>query len=411
MTETQRRLTISVPEPAARPGAEPDFSALRIPEPDASQRPPVDAAALDMRDLAYGLVRVLDDEGEAQGEWAPDLSEATLKRGLRAMMKTRAFDNRMLMAQRKGKTSFYMQCTGEEAIACAQQLVLNKGDMSFPTYRQQGLLVTQDISLERLMCQIFNNTGDPLEGRQLPILYSEKEYGHFSLSGNVATQFVQAVGWAMASGMMGDTKIASAWIGDGSTAESDFYAGLLFASVYKAPVVLNVVNNQWAISTFQGIAGAGAATFASRGAGFDIPSIRVDGNDFLAVYAVSQWAAERARMDLGPTLIEWFTYRAAAHSTSDDPTRYRPAEESSQWPLGDPIERLKTHMISKGMWSEQAHAQLDAELTDEVRDAYKRAEAQGTLEDATHLHGKAMFEHVYADPPRRLIRQRQESGI
>jgi len=117
----------------------------------------------------------------------------------------------------------------------------------------------------------------------------------------------------MASAIKGDSKIASAWIGDGSTAESDFHAALVFASVYKPPVVMNIVNNQWAISSFQGFAGGEAANFACRGHGFNIPSLRVDGNDFLAVYAASQWAIERARNNYGPTIIEWLTYRTAAH--------------------------------------------------------------------------------------------------
>ena len=187
-----------------------------------------------------------------------------------------------------------------------------------------------------MMCQIYSNEQDPLKGRQLPVLYSSKEDGFFSISGNLATQFIQAVGWAMASAIKHDTKIAAGWIGDGSTAESDFHAALVFASTYKAPVVLNIVNNQWAISTFQGIARGGSGTFAARGLGFGIPALRVDGNDYLAVHAVARWAAERARRNLGPTLIEYVTYRVGAHSTSDDPAAYRPKTESDAWPLGDP---------------------------------------------------------------------------
>ena len=198
-----------------------------------------------------------------------------------------------------------------------------------------------------MMCQIYSNSRDPMKGRQLPVMYSSKAHGFFSISGNLGTQYPQAVGWAMASAIKGDTRIAAGWIGDGSTAESDFHSALVFASTYKAPVVLNIVNNQWAISTFQGIARGGSGTFAARGHGFGIPSLRVDGNDYPAVYAVAKWAVERARRNLGPTLIEYVTYRAAAHSTSDDPSAYRPKEESEAWPLGDPIERLKNHLIVK----------------------------------------------------------------
>lgn len=167
--------------------------------------------------------------------------------------------------------------------------------MCFPTYRQQSILMARDVSLVEMICQLLSNERDPLKGRQLPIMYSVREAGFFTISGNLATQFVQAVGWAMASAIKGDTKIASAWIGDGATAESDFHTALTFAHVYRAPVILNVVNNQWAISTFQAIAGGESTTFAGRGVGCGIASLRVDGNDFVAVYAASRWAAERAR--------------------------------------------------------------------------------------------------------------------
>ncbi len=127
-----------------------------------------------------------------------------------------------------------------------------------------------------MMCQVYSNAGDPVRGRQLPVFYSSRKHGFFSISGNLATQYIQAVGWAMASAISNDRQIAAAWIGDGSTAENDFHAALVFASTYKAPVVLNIVNNQWAISTFQGIAKGGSGTFAARGHGFSIPALRVE---------------------------------------------------------------------------------------------------------------------------------------
>lgn len=257
--------------------------------------------------------------------------------------------------------------------------------------------------------QILSNAKDPLKGRQLPILYSVRDYGFFTVSGNLGTQFVQAVGWAMASAIKGDTKIAAAWIGDGSTAESDFHAALVNASVYKPPVVLNVVNNQWAISSFQGIAGGNSATFAERAHGYGIPSLRVDGNDYLAVYAVSRWAIERARRGHGPTLIEWVTYRVAPHSTSDDPSKYRPKEESTAWPLGDPILRLKNYMIKRGLWSEERQVQSETEFDEEVRTATKEAESHGTM--GSGASPKEMFECVFEEMPPHLREQRQKMGV
>jgi 2-oxoisovalerate dehydrogenase E1 component alpha subunit len=318
----------------------------------------------------------------------------------------------MLVAQRQKKISFYMQCLGEEAIATAHALALEPGDMCFPTYRQQGLLLARDdVSMVDMMCQLMSNQRDPVRGRQLPVMYSYKRYGFFSISGNLATQFIQAVGWGMASAIKGDTKIASAWIGDGATAEADFHTALTFAHVYRAPVILNVVNNQWAISMFQAIAGGEATTFAARGIGCGIASLRVDGNDFLAVLAASRWAAERARSNLGPTLIEWITYRGGAHSTSDDPSRYRPADDWQHFPLGDPVARLKQHLIAIGEWSDSDHDAATKEIEAEVLAAQKEAERHGTLLDGHIPPIESMFQDVYKDMPPHLKRQREQAGV
>jgi len=271
-------------------------------------------------------------------------------------------------------------------------------------------LIASRYPLFKMMNQIFSNDEDPLHGRQLPVMYSSKEHGFFSISGNLGTQFVQSVGWAMASAISGDTRIAAGWIGDGSTAESDFHAALVFASTYKAPVVLNIVNNQWAISTFQGIAKGASSTFAARGHGFGIPALRVDGNDYLAVHAVASWAVERARRNLGPTLIEYVTYRAGGHSTSDDPSAYRAQKESEAWPLGDPVLRLKSHLIRRGVWSDDRHRQAETEVLDEVMGAQKAAEAIGTLVSGHTPSPRDMFEDVFAEMPPHLVRQRQEAG-
>lgn len=404
-------LRLHVPEPSGRPGHPTDFSYLRLSGAGEVRKPPVQVLPIDTRDLAYSLVRVLDDEGRAVGPWVPDIAAQTVRAGLRAMMKTRIFDARMLIAQRQKKISFYMQCLGEEAIGTAQALALNIDDMCFPTYRQQSLLMAREVPLVNLICQLMSNEHDPLKGRQLPVMYSIREAGFFSISGNLATQYIQAVGWAMACAIKGDTKIASAWIGDGATAEADFDTALTFAHVYRAPVILNVVNNQWAISTFQTIAGGENTTFAARGVGCGIASLRVDGNDFLAAYAASKWASERARSNLGPTLIEWVTYRAGPHSTSDDPSKYRPADDWAHFPLGDPIARLKQYLIGIGAWSEQEHDDTQKELEAEVIAAQKEAEQYGTMTNGHVFSPAEMFEDVYKDMPEHLRIQRRQLGI
>lgn len=403
-------LDLHIPEPLARPGEAPRFDHVAIPAAGATRRPAVEAPEADMRDLPYGMVRVLDEAGRAVGPWVPRIDPELLRRGLRAMVETRIFEDRMFRAHRQGKTSFFMKSTGEEAIGVAQSMTLAPDDMCFPTYRVQGWLIARDYPIVDMIHQIYSNERDPLKGRQLPILYSARDYGFYSLSGNVGSRFGHAVGWAMASAYMKDHRIALGYIGEGSTAEGDFHEALTFAAVYRAPVILAVTNNQWAISSFSGIAGAEQSPFAARAIGYGLPGLRVDGNDYLAVIAATEWAAERARTNRGATLIEFVTYRVAGHSTSDDPTKYRPSDEPVHWPLGDPVERLKQHLIALGEWSEARHGQLQAELTEAVRAAQREAEAVGTLGNSKPST-REMFEGVFKEPDWRVIEQRREFGI
>ena len=405
------RLTLNIPEPKCRPGDTVDFSYLKVPPAGSAPRPAIDIAPECTLELMRGLIRVLDEEGHAVGPWNPGLAPEVLRRGLYYMLLTRAYDDRMYRVQRQGKTSFYMRSTGEEAVGVAQGMAFDRRDMLFPAYRQQGMLIARDWPIVDMMCQVYSNSRDRLKGRQMPVFYSSKEAGWFSISGNVGTQFPQAVGWAMASALKNDSRIAASWIGDGSTAEGDFHYALTFASVFRAPVVLNVVNNQWAISCFQGFAGAEGATFASRAFGYGLPGLRVDGNDFLAVYAATQWAAERARKNLGATVIEFFTYRAGPHSTSDDPTKYRAREEVERWPLGDPIERLRQHLTVLGEWSDEKHTALIEQAQEKVREAGKEAESYGTLGKGPTPPASSMFEDVFEEMPWNLRRQRQKLGV
>jgi 2-oxoisovalerate dehydrogenase E1 component alpha subunit len=396
-----------VPEPAFRPGDTSDFSSLNIPAAGEAPRPDTGVAASETHPLTTDLVRVLGDDGKAVGAWDPKLDPETLRKMLRDMVTVRIFDDRMYRAQRQGKTSFYMKATGEEAIAVAAAAALDRDDMHFPTYRQQGLLIARGYPLIEMMNQIYSNRGDKLKGRQLPIMYSDKAHGFFSISGNLGTQFPQAVGWAMAAAIKSDSRIAMGWIGDGATAEGDFHSAMTFAAVYNVPVVLAVVNNQWAISSFSGIAGAERATFAQRAVGYGIAGLRVDGNDALAVHAAVQWAAERARSNNGPTLIEFFTYRAEGHSTSDDPSGYRPAGEAKAWPLGDPIERLKAHLVGLEEWDNERHVAMTAECDAAVRAAQKESEKLGILPQQGKDDIGSMFDDVYADVPWHLAEQRE----
>jgi 2-oxoisovalerate dehydrogenase E1 component alpha subunit len=401
-------LRLRIPEPAR--GHQPADRVRFISKAGEMKKPALDEKVERVALMRKQLLRVLDDGGAAVGEWAPDLAVADKLTGLRNMMLVRSFDARLLRAHRQGKISFYIQSLGEEAIACAQQRALRRGDMHFPTYRQQGLLISSGYPIVEMMNQVLSNEHDPLKGRQLPVLYSSKAHGFFSISGNLATQYIQAVGWAMASALRGGTEIASAWIGEGSTAESDFHAALLYASTYQAPVILNIVNNHWAISTPEDFARGASATFADRGFGFSIPALRVDGNDYLAVYAASQWAAERARSNLGPTLLEWVTLRRGAHSTSDDPSVYRPEHEAESFPLGDPIERLRQHLVALGDWGADRHDQLQREVDGQVEAAFTEADSLGSVKTGVIPSPRTMFDDVFHEMPRHLREQRVQAG-
>jgi len=213
------------------------------------------------------------------------------------------------------------------------------------------------------------------------------------------------VGWGVASAPSGESRTAGVGCGEGWTAAGDFHSALTFAVGYNAPVILQVVNNQWAISSFSGIAGGERTTFAARGIGYGIAALRVDGNDPLAVFAAMRWASDRARTNNGPTLIEYFTYRAEGHSNSDDPGAYRAAKEFEKWPPGDPVERLKQHLIILGEWDEERHSALQTELTDLVKAAQKQAEANGILGHGLHQPFETMFEDVFEEMPWHLKEQ------
>ena len=403
-------LKLHVPEPGVRPGGTPDFSSVRIPQAGSVARPEVDADPESIRDLAFSIIRVLNRDGEAVGSWAGLLSDEALLAGLRHMMTLRTFDARMLMAQRQGKTSFYMQHMGEEAVSCAFRKALLPGDMNFPTYRQAGLLIAAGYPLVDMMCQIYSNEQDPLKGRQLPVLYSSKEDGFFSISGNLATQYIQAVGWAMASAIKGDSKIAAAWIGDGSTAESDFHAALVFASIYNAPVVLNIVNNQWAISTFQGIARGGSGTFAARGLGFGIPAL---GSTATTISPSTpspngRWSGRgatwaRRSSSTSPTGSAHIRPPTIPRLPTEDEIRCLAARRS-----GDPAEEPPD---AARRLVEERHRQTEAEILDTVMAAQREAESHGTLHAGGRPSMRDMFEGVYAKMPPHLRRQRQAAGV
>jgi 2-oxoisovalerate dehydrogenase E1 component alpha subunit len=399
----------TVPGAPHRPGEEPRFPRFRQ-QPGDFERPDPLAPARELRPHATGLVRVLSDDGSrASGQWRPDLEPAALRRGLEAMLRVRVLDDRLIKMQRQGRLSFYLLSLGEEAVSVAAALAYSPEDLLFPTYRMVGLFLVRGMPMLDIMCQNIGNGRDIAKGRQMPVHYSWRAGNCVSVSSPVGTQYPQAVGAAMAAAYRGERQVVGAWIGDGTTAQGDFHYGLNFASVYLPPVVLQVVNNQWAISTHRHMAGGGA-TFAARAEGYGLPGIRVDGNDFLAVYAVTAWAVERARRGGGPTLIELLTYRCGAHSTSDDPSLYRSEDEARCWPGGDPIERLASYLKSVGAWSDAEQQRLVEKLEGDVAATFKQAESYGRHTQYRLHTPEPLFDDVYRERPPAIERQIAEWG-
>ncbi len=398
---------ISVPDAPFRPGEEPKFGTWPWKPGDLGMPDPATCTSDETEDLAKGLVRVLDDDGIASGEWDPKLDPEELRIGLEHMARLRIFDERMMKMQRTGLLSFYMRSFGEEAVAIAQTMALENQDWIFPTYRHPGAQFVRGRDMVSMICHCIGNEEDNIKGRQMPVHYSFREGRFISISSPVGTQFSQAVGVALASKYKDQDEVTITWIGDGASAEGDYHYALTFASIYDAPVILNVVNNQWAISTHANFA-TGVGEFASRGLPYGLASIRVDGNDFLALYSVTKWARDRAASGMGATHIEVLTYRAGAHSSSDDPSRYRPSDEHNMWPGGDPIERLKTHLIGLGEWSEEKQDDLEKRIDEEVTNAYKEAVKFGDLANGPYPSSDTIFTEVYEEMPWHLKEQHDE---
>ena len=396
-------LVLRVPSAPHRPGYTPGFAPFEQ-WPGDLARPDSLAPFESLREHADGLIRVLDDGGAASGPWNPQLTHQQLRHGLEMMLRTRHLDARMMSVHRQGRLSFYLSSRGEEAVSVAAATAYAQRDLLFPTYRQQGLMLVRGMPMLSLMCQCIGNRFDHAKGRQMPVHYSWRAGNVVSISSPVGTQFPQAVGAAMAFAYRGERNVVGVWVGDGTSAQGDFHHGLNFASVYRPPCVLHVVDNQWAISTHRDLA-TGGQSFAARADAYGLPGLRVDGNDFLAVHGAEQWAIERARRGGGPTLVELVTYRCDAHSTSDDPSQYRPTTESTCWPGGDPIERLKQHLISLGEWSVESHLRLDKALEQEASATFEHAETYGSLAHPAELPASMMFEDVYAEMPAHLQSQ------
>lgn len=346
------------------------------------------------------LLQVMKDDGKSI-KLPADLTEADVKRMYEGMIQIRVYDERSLKLQRSGRIGFCVTSFGEEATQIGTAAALQDEDWIFPSYRQYGVAMYRGVPLDVMTSHLFGNKDDVAQGRQMPAHYTFKDKRFVSISSVIGTQIIQAVGCAMAAKSRGDKLIATTYFGDGATSSSDFHSGLNFAGVYKAPVLFFCVNNQYAISL--PVSKQTACTELYRkGEAYGVTSVRVDGNDVIAVYQATKAAADRARRGDGPTLLELLTYRAGSHSSSDDPSRYRAKEESDQWVQKDPIERMKRYLQQVGIWSQE----YEDEIWETTR--FKINKAIADQENTAQPDWSTMFENVYAEMPESLKVQRDE---
>jgi len=334
--------------------------------------------------------QILDPEGNLVGEM-PDLSAERMLSLYRFMQLGRVFSNKIIALQRQGRATTFGSLAGQEATAVGLAAPLQPQDWLTTSYREIASLFVKGVPIPTVAYSFrgFTSQNWPAESHCLPIQIV------------IGTQMLHAVGLAMAAKIAGDPVIAVGVCGDGATSEGDFNEALNFAGVFQAPVVLVVQNNGWAISVPRGKQSA-AQTFASRGPGFGVPSRLVDGNDILAVYDIMQEAVERARSGQGPTLVETLTYRLGAHTTADDPTRYRDSAEVEAWQAKDPIVRYQKFLIRRDLLNEDRAQQIVEELEDEVNEAVRLAEAMPPMAP------DSFFDYTMADLPPRLEEQRAD---
>ncbi|SFG83473.1 thiamine pyrophosphate-dependent dehydrogenase E1 component subunit alpha [Neptunomonas qingdaonensis] len=352
--------------------------------------------------LKIPTYRVLKQDGSLyKNAQAPEVDQPLALRIYSSMVRTRMLDERGLASQRQGRLSFYMQSTGEEATTVGFAAALDDQDMIMTQYREQGALVYRGFTLDEFMNQLFSNALDYGKGRQMPIHYGSEKLHFMTISSTLATQLPQATGYAYGQKLAGEGHCTVAVFGEGAASEGDFHAALNMAAVLKVPAIFLCRNNGYAISTpaSEQFAGDG---IAPRGIGYGMHTIRVDGNDILAVLEATRQARKIAVEQNEPVLIEAMSYRLAAHSSSDDPSGYRSNAEEAKWRDLDPLLRMKNWLLQQGWWSEEEDKALFEADRQAVMAAMKKAEKVG------RPHIDEMITDVYDIPPAHLQQQLQD---
>jgi len=347
---------------------------------------------------ATGLFQILDETGRADPARVPALSPEEFRQMYTGMLRSRLLDQRLLPLQRQGRIGFYIGATGQEAGVIAGAHAIGPEDYFVPGLRETSAALYRGFPLRTHLAQIFGNTNDLGQGRQMPCHSGSRASRHIVMSSCVSSQLPHATGIAMAAKIKGRPDVALGYCGDGGTSEEDFHVALNFAATFKAPVVFVCQNNQWAISTPLSLQTV-SSTIAIKGLAYGMPSLRVDGNDVFAMYVAIKQAVDRARSGGGPTFIEALTYRLGAHSSSDDPTRYRDEAEPAAWREKDPLVRFRKWLADQHILGEAEDAALSAQLEQEIREGIAAEEA------AAPPPLSSLIEDVFAQPTPALREQ------
>ncbi len=358
----------------------------------------VQSSLMESANADLGLYQLVDEAGVFVGSGELPAGEDLLLDMYRQMRRLRILEARMVGLQRQGRVGFYGTCTGQEAPPVATACATDPGDWVFPALRESAIMLARGFPLSTYLAQVFGNSLDVLKGRQMPSHMSGRSVNQVSWGSCIGPQVPQAVGAAWAAKLRGDRTVTIGFLGDGATSQPDFHNAMNFAGVYRVPCVLICQNNGWSISVPTERQTA-SETIAVKARAYGLPAIRVDGNDVVACFAAIRDAVTRARSGEGATFVECVTYRIGAHSTSDDPTRYRSEEEVKAWAKKDPVERLQKLLRSRGALSEDREAAIDSELTDEISTAIK------TAEHAPLPPRESLFDDVYAARPWHLEEQ------
>lgn len=362
-------------------------------------------AFIDGHSVEIPILKILKQDGTIySGAQLPDIDEDKAAKIYKALAFHRVLDERMVAAQRQGRVSFYMAALGEEAASVGGAAGLEDQDMIMAQYREQGALIYRGFSLENFMNQMFSNEKDLGKGRQMPIHYGSSELNYMTISSPLGTQIPQAAGYAYGQKLQGKDAVTICYFGEGAASEGDFHAGLNMAAVHRAPVIFFCRNNGYAISTPSEEQYVGNG-IASRGVGYGIKTIRIDGNDILAVVMATQAARSYALAEQKPVIIEAMSYRLGAHSTSDDPSGYRTREEEEKWQMHDPILRMKNWMMAQNWWDDTQETELFEKLREKVLAAVKVAEKidKPPVED--------LVTDVYDQVPAHLQKQLEELKV